>query len=607
MMTLLREKTGMVLWVVIFAFIGLIVVEWGADYSGPGQEDVGDAVGVVNGQTISLKDFQGALRQLARQTPQEQRPDQGQLVSQVWDGYIRDILLAQEITRLGIEVTDKELAYYTRSSPPPAVQAIEAFQTEGQFDIGKYTQFIGDPTNLQDPNNQAFVMQIETMLRQQLLGYKLQRTLMGMVQVSPTEARRRFEEVNEKVRVEYVYAPSNAVADDAVEVTDADMAAYYQENIADYEHPDQVSLEYAYFPKSASAEDSLQIAEEIGRLRQEIEAGADFAELAEAVSDDAASAANGGDLGTFARDRMVPAFADAAFALEAGGLSKPVQTRFGWHLIKVEERLQEDGEEKVHARHILLKYQASRSTEDTLREWAEEFQQKAVSSGFGSALTAAGMEAAATGFLQEGEGVPGLGAGSAWLVNWFFEQDVGAVSQVVDNDRGLWVAQMVEKRSQGTAPLAESKGQIERVVRNRKKVDLAATKLQAVQREISAGTSLQQAAQNAGLERRTPDAFARTGAVPGLGRNNAVIATAFRLDKDQLSEVIKISEGGYQGAYLLRSLEKMPVDETLFDEQREQIAAQLQAERQQEAVQNWFAHIYETAQIEDNRHRFFTF
>ena len=607
MMTLLREKTGMVLWVVIFAFIGLIVVEWGADYSGPGQEDVGDAVGVVNGQTISLKDFQGALRQLARQTPQEQRPDQGQLVSQVWDGYIRDILLAQEITRLGIEVTDKELAYYTRSSPPPAVQAIEAFQTEGQFDIGKYTQFIGDPTNLQDPNNQAFVMQIESMLRQQLLGYKLQRTLMGMVQVSPTEARRRFEEVNEKVRVEYVYAPGNAVADDAVEVTDADMAAYYQENIADYEHPDQVSLEYAYFPKSASAEDSLQIAEEIGRLRQEIEAGADFAELAEAVSDDAASAANGGDLGTFARDRMVPAFADAAFALEAGGLSQPVQTRFGWHLIKVEERLQEDGEEKVHARHILLKYKASRSTEDTLREWAEEFQQKAVSSGFGSALTAAGMEAAATGFLQEGEGVPGLGAGSAWLVNWFFEQEVGAVSQVVDNDRGLWVAQMVEKRSQGIAPLAESKGQIERVVRNRKKVDLAATKLQAVQREISAGTSLQQAAQNAGLERRTPDAFARTGAVPGLGRNNAVIATAFRLDKDQLSEVIKISEGGYQGAYLLRSLEKMPVDETLFDEQREQIAAQLQAERQQEAVQNWFAHIYETAQIEDNRHRFFTF
>ena len=101
MMTLLREKTGFILWFVIFAFVGLIVVEWGADYSGPGQEDVGNVVGVVNGETITLKDFQGALRQLARQTPQDQRPDQGQLVSQIWEGYIRDILLSQEIERLG--------------------------------------------------------------------------------------------------------------------------------------------------------------------------------------------------------------------------------------------------------------------------------------------------------------------------------------------------------------------------------------------------------------------------------------------------------------------------------------------------------------------------
>ena len=607
MMTLLREKTGFILWFVIFAFVGLIVVEWGADYSGPGQEDVGDVVGVVNGETITLKDFQGALRQLARQTPQDQPPDQGQLVSQIWDGYIRDILLSQEIERLGIEVTDKELAFYTRNNPPPAVQAIEAFQTEGQFDMGKYTQFIGDQANLRDPNNLAFVMQIEGMLRQQLLGYKLQRTLMGMVQVSPGEARRRFEEANEKVRVEYVFAPGNGVADDAVEVTDADLAAYYQESIADYEHPDEVSLEYAYFPKTASAEDSLQIAEEIGRLRQEIEAGADFAELAEAVSDDPGSAAKGGDLGTFARDRMVPAFADAAFALEAGEISEPVQTRFGWHLIKVEERLEEDGEQKIHARPILLNYKASRKTEDQLREWADEFQEKAVTGGFGSALTASGIEAATTGFLQKDQGIPALGSGTAWLVNWFFDQESGTTSEVVDSDRGLWIAQLVDKRSKGTAPLAEVKEQVERMVRNRKKVDVAANTLQAVQREIAAGTDMEQAAQKSGLQHSAPEAFARTGVVPGIGRSNAVIATAFRLEKDQLSEVVKISAGGYQGAYLLRTIEKTPVDEALFEEQREEFTTQLQAQRQQEAVQNWFAHIYETAQIEDNRHRFFTF
>jgi hypothetical protein len=51
----------------------------------------------------------------------------------------------------------------------------------------------------------------------------------------------------------------------------------------------------------------------------------------------------------------------------------------------------------------------------------------------------------------------------------------------------------------------------------------------------------------------------------------------------------------------------MPVDEEQFAAQREQVVAQLQAQRGQEAVQNWFAHLYETAEIEDNRHRFFTF
>lgn len=607
MMTVLREKTGLVLWVVIFAFVGLIVVEWGADYSGGGQVDVGDDVGVINGQRIGLREFQSALRNMARQVPQEQRADQGQLVREVWDGYIRDILLMQEIKRLGIEVTDKELAHYTRTSPPPAVQQIEAFQTEGQFDMAKYSAFIGDLTNLQDPNNQAFVLQIEGILRQQLLSYKLQRILSGMVQVSPSETRQHFEEANEKVAIEYVFAPGGTAADDAVEVTDADVAAYYQQNLAEYEHPAQVSLEYVFFPKTASAGDSLEIAEEIGRLRQEILAGADFAELAEVVSDDEGSAINGGDLGTFGRERMVAPFADAAFALEPGEVSEPVQTRFGWHLIKVEERLEEDGEEKVRARHILLKYQASRKTEDQLRDSAEAFQQQAETGGFAAALQAAGLEAAATGFLQKDQGVPGLGTSTSWLVNWFFEQEPGAVSQVVENDRGLGIVQLVAKRAEGTAPLAELKGRIERQVRSRKKVDLAALRLEAVRREVSGGASLAAAAESAGLELRAPEAFARNGAVPGIGRSNEVIGAAFRLDKGQLSEVIKVAEGGYQGAYLLRQLDKTPADEALFAEQRGEIAAQLQAQRQQEAVQNWFAHMYETAEIEDNRHRFFTF
>ena len=606
MMTLLRQKTVLVLWFVIFAFIGLIVVEWGADYSGAGTNAAGDAVGVVNGETISLQEFQDALRRIARQMPQEQRADQALLVQQVWDYYVREIILNQEYERLGFEVTDGEIAFYTRSNPPQAVREFATFQTDGAFDMDKYAQFISNPANLSDPNNQALVLWIESTIKRQLLEYRLQRMLRGTAQVSPNEAHQHFAEANEKVRVEYAFAPSDA-ADDEIEVSDEDLAAYYEENVADYEHPDQVKIEYVYFPKVASAEDSLETKKEIGRLRQEIEAGEDFAELAAVVSDDEGSAARGGDLGFFGRGQMVAPFEEAAFALAPGELSEPVQTRYGWHLIKVEERLEESGGEKVHARHILLRYQPSRTTEDSLRSRAEVFQEQATAEGFAATLAASGTEATPTNFLRKSQAVPGISANTTWLVNWFFEQDPGAVSQVVEDDLGLWVAHLVAKRPEGVAPLDELKDRLEPLVHARKKAERAAAQLEAVRREVGAGATLAQAAQNAGVEFHAPEAFARTESVEGLGRANAVIGAAFRLEKGRLSEVIEVAEGSKRGAYLLKLLEKTPVDEEQFAAQREQVVAQLQAQREQEAVQNWFAHLYETAEIEDNRHRFFTF
>ncbi|MGC1110382.1 MAG: peptidylprolyl isomerase [Methylovirgula sp.] len=69
-----------------------------------------------------------------------------------------------------------------------------------------------------------------------------------------------------------------------------------------------------------------------------IKAGEDFAKVAKEVSKDAAD--QGGDLGWFTKDRMVPEFADAAFKLNEGEVSEPIKTQFGWHIIKVEGKRQ---------------------------------------------------------------------------------------------------------------------------------------------------------------------------------------------------------------------------------------------------------------------------
>ena len=71
-----------------------------------------------------------------------------------------------------------------------------------------------------------------------------------------------------------------------------------------------------------------------GKVRERILAGEDFAEVAKENSDDAGSAALGGDLGTFRREQMVPEFSDAAFALAPGGVSEVVESAFGFHVIQ---------------------------------------------------------------------------------------------------------------------------------------------------------------------------------------------------------------------------------------------------------------------------------
>ena len=82
-----------------------------------------------------------------------------------------------------------------------------------------------------------------------------------------------------------------------------------------------------------------------------------------------------------------------------------------------------------------------------------------------------------------------------------------------------------------------------------------------------------------------------------------MIGASFLLDEGKFSEIITQNDG----AYLIRLLEKKPFDENEFSERKDEYAQQLLAKRQQEVIENWFAQLYDSADIEDNRHQFFTF
>ncbi len=94
----------------------------------------------------------------------------------------------------------------------------------------------------------------------------------------------------------------------------------------------------------ADAEKVEATRQQIVQLRARITAGEDFAALARQFSQDS-RAAEGGDLGYFSRESMVPEFADVAFSLKAGAISEPVRTPYGWHLIKVENTVLNSAEQ----------------------------------------------------------------------------------------------------------------------------------------------------------------------------------------------------------------------------------------------------------------------
>jgi peptidyl-prolyl cis-trans isomerase C len=129
-----------------------------------------------------------------------------------------------------------------------------------------------------------------------------------------------------------------------VQFTDLDLRAYYDAHKDEFEEAKGshilIRFKGSTVPLKPSEKD-LTEPEALAKaqdIRAKLVAGADFATLAKAESDDAGSAAKGGDLGTFKHKQMVAAFDQAAFTLPIGEVSEPVKTQFGYHLIKVSSR-----------------------------------------------------------------------------------------------------------------------------------------------------------------------------------------------------------------------------------------------------------------------------
>ncbi len=122
-------------------------------------------------------------------------------------------------------------------------------------------------------------------------------------------------------------------------MTDAALKQTYEEAVKQQKPEEEVHARHILFRADPDNKEASAAAEKKAKdVEARVKKGEDFAKLASELTEDPSGKQDGGDLGFFTKEQMVPEFATAAFAMKPGEVSQPVKTQFGWHVIKLEEK-----------------------------------------------------------------------------------------------------------------------------------------------------------------------------------------------------------------------------------------------------------------------------
>jgi peptidyl-prolyl cis-trans isomerase D len=429
----------------VFAvFIGL---------GGPLRGGGGSAVVEVGPYRVSLAEFERtrAMREdEMRQTLGEAfdarklRDTLDMLTAQV---LVQRAILALEAERLGLRVAKQEVER--------EILASQGFRGEdGRFDKQAFDRWV----SYEFGSEKAFVEQ----QRRAALATKLLRVIQAQATVSEGEARDAVARRLERVKVAFPLLDAGRIPDDfprddaaiqaLLAAREQEVRDLYAARADEYDVPERARARHVLVrvAEGSSQEEEAEARARVEAALARIRGGEEFAAVAEEVSEDPGSKANGGDLGFFRRGQMVEAFDQAAFSLEPGAVSEPVRSVYGWHLIRVEERkpaeLRSFEDVRADLAHEILGREAGRKLAwETAEKLAE-----AVRGGqsLEAAARAAELTLERTGWVERRPDgfVPGLGAAPE-VVAVAFTLEPGASSpRIFEVAEKLALVQVLERQ-----------------------------------------------------------------------------------------------------------------------------------------------------------------
>jgi peptidyl-prolyl cis-trans isomerase D len=555
----LRDRmTGPVIWFIVgiivipFAFFGIETFR-----SGGGDP----VVAKVGGEKIKESQFERGydqrLRQLQSLMGENFRPElinQERFRQTVLNDMVQESLLRQHVRDVGYRASDAMVF--------ESLEAIPAFQEDGKFSSEAYRRLLAQ---------QGYTpTRFEQQLRDQIVVDQMREGILASAFAAPAGAAQAWRLEEQQRWLAYaVFEASRHLPQ--VQVSDAQVQERYEQQKARFQSPERLRIAYVelaldQLPPAAAPEpevlkvvyesekaarfttveerharhllinfgaDKDKARERIEALAEKIRQGADFASLASSQSEDPGSKASGGDLGWVRRGQMTEKFEQALFALGEGEISEPVETEFGWHLIKLEdlrEATTRPFEDPAVQAELLAAYR-QRDAERRYQELSEKIEQAAFESpsSLEPVAQASGLPLQTSDWFTRGEGT-GLAAQAAVREAAFAED----VLQAGENSRPVTLGDqhiVVLRKHEYEPPRQKELAEVAATIREELKAEGARAKAAAEAAEalaaLESGRALEQVVTQKKATLQAPGLVKRN--TPGIDQR--VLTALFQLPR----------------------------------------------------------------------------
>jgi peptidyl-prolyl cis-trans isomerase D len=514
-------------------FIALIIFDWGFDISGRKGRggSKSEILGQVNGKEVSYKQFSELLRRATDNQKKQQGSDideetERQIRSQVWNQLVDEMLIEQEIDRLGITVTDQEILDIVNGQNPPEFLVQQFKDSTGTFRRDAYQQA------MRDPQNKSAWIQVEEMLRQEQKRRKLQSLLLANVNASEGELMQRFVDRNVTINAAYVLFDINRlVPESAVTVSDDDMKKQYDSHAADFQAKAARKVKYVFFSQVASSEDSAAILTEINRLLEQAKSGVmDFTELVKTYSEIPSTEA------FFKHGELSQKKESAVFSAKKGDIVGPINDNDGIHIIKVLDQRQ-GTTEFVKSSHILLNVVSGPDSVKAIQKARVLLAQARSGADFAKLARENSQDYGSA--MQGGE--LGWASKDRWVkpfTDAAFKARVGDIVGPVRTQFG-WHIIKVTVKDKREVKLLDLAMKVKASTQTMEAAFQQAQDFSVLAKE----EGFEKAAENSKFAVQETQEFTKSGSIPGIGLNDAISNFAFSKKIGAIADPIYVRNG----------------------------------------------------------------